>query len=80
MTTPMSGKSRLTARSASCYTTLTDATQAEHYLRDTDIPLGRLATLLGYSEQAVFTRASRRWFGTTATDYRHTLREPPLQH
>lgn len=48
--------------------------QAEHYLRDTDIPLGQLATLLGYSEQSVFTRACHRWFGTTATTQRNTLR------
>ncbi|GAB4586921.1 AraC family transcriptional regulator [Nocardia sp. IFM 10818] len=48
--------------------------EAEHYLRDTDIPLGQLATLLGYSEQSVFTRACHRWFGTSAATHRSTLR------
>ncbi|GAB0102704.1 AraC family transcriptional regulator [Nocardia sp. JMUB6875] len=48
--------------------------EAEHYLRDTNIPLSQLATLLGYSEQSALTHACHRWFGTTATHHRHTLR------
>ena len=38
---------------------------AMRYLRETRIPLGQLTGLLGYSEQSVFTRACRRWFGQT---------------
>ena len=38
---------------------------AEGYLRDTDMPLGQLASELGYVEQSALTRASRRWFGAS---------------
>ena len=48
--------------------------EAERYLRDTDMPLGQLAALLGYSEQSVLTRACRRWFGTSGTAQRQALR------
>ncbi|TXH04077.1 MAG: AraC family transcriptional regulator [Nevskiaceae bacterium] len=44
---------------------LRDAIQKEmaaRYLRQTRMPLSQLAGLLGYSEQAVLTRACRRWF------------------
>jgi AraC-like DNA-binding protein len=37
---------------------------ALHYLRETRIPLGQLAGLLGFSEQSAMTRSCRRWFGT----------------
>jgi transcriptional regulator GlxA family with amidase domain len=53
----------------------TSREEAERYLRDTDMPLGQLAALLGYSEQSVLTRACRRWFGTSATAQRQVLRE-----
>jgi AraC-like DNA-binding protein len=36
---------------------------ALHYLRETKIPLGQLADLLGFSEQSAMTRSCRRWFG-----------------
>jgi len=36
---------------------------AMHYLRETKIPLGQLADLLGFSEQSAMTRSCRRWFG-----------------
>lgn len=48
--------------------------EADRYLRDTDMPVGHLAGLLGYSEQSVLTRACRRWFGTTPSDRRRELR------
>lgn len=40
------------------------------YLRETRIPLGQLAGLLGYAEQSVFTRACRRWFDQTPSAMR----------
>jgi AraC-like DNA-binding protein len=36
---------------------------ASEYLQSSAIPLTQVATFLGYSNQAAFTRACRRWFG-----------------
>ncbi|TNE38586.1 MAG: AraC family transcriptional regulator [Alphaproteobacteria bacterium] len=36
---------------------------ADVYLAQNNIPLAHIASLLGYSEQAVFTRSCKRWFG-----------------
>jgi AraC-like DNA-binding protein len=44
---------------------------AERLLLDTDLPLAQLCRQLGYAEQSVLTRACRRWFGMTPTDYRN---------
>lgn len=44
--------------------------EADRYLRTTDMPLGQLAGLLGYSEQSVLSRSSQRWFGTSASAHR----------
>lgn len=43
---------------------------ALHYLRETRIPLGQLAGLLGFSEQSAFSRSCRRWFGDTPSGVR----------
>lgn len=43
---------------------------ALHYLRETRIPLGQLADLLGFSEQSAMTRSCRRWFGVPPTQIR----------
>ncbi|MBU3067319.1 AraC family transcriptional regulator [Nocardia sp. NEAU-G5] len=51
--------------------------EAERYLRRNELPLSRVAALLGYSEPSVFTRACHRWFGISGTDYRRTRRERP---
>jgi AraC-like DNA-binding protein len=45
---------------------------AQRLLLDTDLPLVQLCRQLGYAEQSVLTRASKRWFGMTPTDYRNT--------
>jgi AraC-like DNA-binding protein len=37
--------------------------RASEYLQSSAIPLIQVATFLGYSSQAAFTRACRRWFG-----------------
>lgn len=40
-------------------------TFATRYLNDTRVPLTRIASMLGYSDQASFTKAYRSWTGTT---------------
>lgn len=44
--------------------------QAEHYLRDTQIPLAQVAGIIGYSDQSMLTRSCRRWFGETPRQMR----------
>ena len=41
-------------------------------LQETSLPGGQVAAILGYSEQAAFTRACKRWFGQTPTQVRAT--------
>lgn len=37
--------------------------QSRHYLETSDMPLGQLSSLLGYTEQSSLSRACRGWFG-----------------
>lgn len=46
---------------------------AEAFLRDPAIPLARVAQRLGFNDQAAFTRAFRRWTGTTPSRWRRAL-------
>lgn len=46
------------------------------YLRDTNVFVGQLSGLLGFSQQAAFTRSCRRWFGVTPSDLRKKRTEP----
>lgn len=48
--------------------------EAERYLRDTDMPLGQLSGVLGFSEQSVLSRACRRWFNASPSRVRKDLR------
>jgi AraC-like DNA-binding protein len=69
---------RRLADEGATFTGLIDAVrreQADRYLRDTDMPLSRLAGLLGYSEQSVLTRACHRWFGAPGHDHRQARRD-----
>ena len=43
---------------------------AHRYLTGTDLPLSRVARLLGFAEPAVLTRACRRWYGATPSEVR----------
>lgn len=43
---------------------------ANRLLLETELPLVQLCRQLGYAEQSVLTRACKRWFGMTPTDYR----------
>jgi AraC-like DNA-binding protein len=45
---------------------------ARRLLEDTEIPLSELAGILGYSEASAFTRAFRRWEGTSPARWRLT--------
>ncbi|WP_194411252.1 AraC family transcriptional regulator [Microbacterium cremeum] len=51
--------------------------EAVRYLRDTDMPLGQLAGVLGLSEQSALTRACRRWFGATPSEIRRRAATAP---
>ncbi|RBO86620.1 AraC-like DNA-binding protein [Nocardia puris] len=44
--------------------------EAHRYLTTTDLPIGQIASLLGFAEQATFTRGCRRWWGRTPTGVR----------
>ena len=43
---------------------------AMRYLSESDIPLTRIAALLGYSEPSVLTRSCQRWFASTPRQIR----------
>ena len=46
---------------------------AEHHLRDARLSPTEVAYLLGYSEQASFYRAFKRWHGKTPAEYRRGI-------
>lgn len=43
---------------------------AQHYMDDRQLNVSEIAYLLGFSDQANFTRAFKRWFGTTPSEWR----------
>ncbi|WP_433564906.1 AraC family transcriptional regulator [Nocardia sp. CA-151230] len=45
-------------------------TEARRYLTTTDMPMSQVASLIGLSEQSVFTRCCQRWWGATPTAVR----------
>ena len=64
---------RSLAAAGTSYTTLLDAARcatAIRLLRDPDVKLVQLALALGYSDQAHFTRAFRRWTSVSPAEYR----------
>ncbi|WP_237065265.1 AraC family transcriptional regulator [Microbulbifer guangxiensis] len=48
---------------------------ADTYLKEVEMPLVDIASLLGYSEQSTFSRACKRWFGCTPLQRRKQLAE-----
>jgi AraC-like DNA-binding protein len=48
--------------------------RAKEYLVTTDLPLGQISRLLGFSEQAVLTRCARRWWGRSPSAARREAR------
>jgi AraC-like DNA-binding protein len=49
------------------------AQAAMYYLRNPDFPVGEIAGKVGYLETSSFTRAFRRWTGTTPGEYRRYI-------
>lgn len=49
---------------------------AHSYLEQPRIPLSQVADLLGFSDQAVLTRACHKWFGRTPQTVRNELQQP----
>ncbi len=56
--------------------------QATQLLRDTDLSIGDIAALLGYSEQSAFARAAQAWFKRSPSAQRQLLRfgEVDVEH
>ena len=48
---------------------------ANEYIQDSQMSMTEIAYLLGFSEQANFTRAFRRWYGTSPSEYRKTIEQ-----
>lgn len=48
-------------------------TLAEQYLKNTELPIKKIAILLGYNEITNFHRAFQKWFGTTPLSFRETF-------
>ncbi len=69
---PRTLQRRLAAEHTSFAAILDDVRRAEarRYLTTTDMPMSQVASLIGLSEQATFTRCCRRWWGTTPTAIR----------
>ncbi len=43
---------------------------ADHYIRETSLPMTEIAFLLGFSELSALSRVTRRWFGQTPRELR----------
>ncbi len=59
-----------------CFEGLKDGVRRDtalRYLIQPDVPLTRVAELLGYSEAAVLSRSCARWFGNSPTQLRNEL-------
>jgi len=69
---PRTLQRRLNARGSSFKKLLGEIRKniAVQYLRNTSVPLTRIAVLLGYSELAAFSRSFRREFGISPSDWR----------
>jgi len=56
-----------------CFDNIKDSVRrdaASRYLTESDIPLTRIASLLGYSESSVLTRSCKRWFASSPREFR----------
>ncbi|MDF5729485.1 MAG: AraC family transcriptional regulator [Rhizonema sp. PD38] len=59
------------------YQELLDETRqslSTHYLQEQHITVSEVAFLLGFSEASAFSRAFKRWTGTTPGEFRRTLK------
>jgi AraC-like DNA-binding protein len=46
--------------------------RAEHYLTNTDLPIGEVAATLGYSQASCLNRSVKRWFGSSPRQLRRS--------
>jgi AraC-like DNA-binding protein len=74
--TPSSLHRRLKAENTSFQRLLDDTRRCltQRYLKETSLKLTDIASRVGYSELSAFSRAARRWFGTSPRSFR---RRPP---
>ncbi len=66
---------RLLKQHGTCFQCVVDDTRkvlARHYLTETDLRFAEITFLLGFSDQSVFTRAVKRWFGVTPKQLRQS--------
>jgi AraC-like DNA-binding protein len=72
---PRTLQRHLAAQGTSFASLVDEVRQSEtaRYLAETDVALGQLAGILGYSEQSVLSRSCQRWFGMSASAYRRQL-------
>ncbi|MFI6897775.1 AraC family transcriptional regulator [Streptomyces sp. NPDC050256] len=49
---------------------------AHRYLTTTDLPLGQVAALVGFTEQSTLSHAVRRWYCTSPRELRRAARHP----
>lgn len=49
---------------------------APRYLTGTDLPVGQVALLVGFTEQSTLGHAVRRWYGVTPRELRRTQGHP----
>lgn len=76
---PRTLQRRLAAEGTSFATILDEVRreEARRYLTTTDIPMSQVASLIGLSEQATFTRCARRWWDSTPTAVRRSGNRGP---
>jgi len=68
---------RLLKKSGTCFQCVLDETRkvhATHYLFETDTRFSEITYLLGFTDQSTFSRAVKRWFGTTPREVRRSYR------
>lgn len=70
---------RALAAEGTTFTEILDDARREavyRLLRETDLPMSRITTLVGLREQSALTRVVRRWYGTTPQRIRSAARVP----
>ena len=73
---PMRTLQRRLAAAGMSYSSIVDSTrfqEALEHLREPTLSLSEIATALGYSDAAHFTRAFRRWSGKAPSEVRREL-------
>jgi AraC-like DNA-binding protein len=76
--TPRTLRRKLTAEGVTFARVLEDlrVALAQHYLAEQDLPISRIAWLLGYTEVSAFSHAFRRWTGRTPRADRSRRQRP----